>query len=146
MKINWGTKLVIAMAVFMTMIIIFVVLMFREDINLVESDYYPKGQRYQEVIDKRQHSDALKEKLTVGLENGLVWIQVPKTMESKKISGNVHFYHRVESKKDFTVDLIVDTNNIFKYNAENLHGRYILKVEWNYDKTSYFNEESINIP
>lgn len=146
MKFNWGTKLAIAMAAFMLMIIIFVVLMMREDVNLVESDYYPKGQKYQEIIDKKEQSAGLNDSLITGYTNGLITIQFPKGMNYSKISGTVHFYHRVESKYDFKTLINTDSNGLFSYMAENLHGRYIVKTDWQYDGKSFFNENPLNIP
>lgn len=35
MKWNWGTKLVVSMAAFMTMVIVFVVLMMQQSVDLV---------------------------------------------------------------------------------------------------------------
>jgi hypothetical protein len=146
MKFNWGTKLAIAMAAFMIMIIIFVVLMMREDVNLVESDYYPKGQKYQEIIDKKQQSAELSDSLVTGYTDGFVTIQFPKGMNYSKITGSAHFYHRVESKFDFKTIVNPDTNGIFFYKADNLYGRYIVKTDWQYNGVSYFNENSLNIP
>ena len=146
MKINWGTKLAISMAAFMIMIIVFVVLMMREDVNLVEKDYYPRGQNYQEIIDKKQHSAALNDSLILGFVDGIVSIRFPKGIDYSKITGKVHFYHRVESKMDFTFELNPDQNGVCQYKPEGLHGRYIVKTEWDHAGTSYFNENVLNIP
>jgi len=146
MKINWGTKLVMAMAAFMTMLIIFVVLMMREDVNLVESDYYPKGQNYQAIIDKKQHADALNEALIVGYSDGFISMQFPKKLVYNNFSGIVHGYNRMDSKKDFTIILKSDSSSLLHYQIDKLHGRYILKTEWENAGVSYFNENVLNIP
>jgi nitrogen fixation protein FixH len=145
MKINWGTKLAIAMAAFMIMIITFVVLMMREDVNLVEPDYYPKGQKFQEIIDMKQKSATLSDSLIVGYNEGFISIRFPSGLDYSKISGSVHFYHRVESKMDFILDLKVGTDGVLRYKADNLQGRFIVKTEWKNEGANYFNENVLNL-
>ena len=52
MKWNWGTKLFIFTALFMIFMVILAVLSFRQDLHLVENDYYPKALEFQKKIDK----------------------------------------------------------------------------------------------
>ncbi len=145
MKINWGTKLAIAMAAFMIMITTFVVLMMREDISLVETDYYPKGQQYQEIIDKKQHSSELKDSLSVVYKDDKINIHFPANMDFHQISGKVQLYNRMSSKLDLYVNLLPDSTNTFGFKTVGIHGRYVVKIEWNYQGISYFNEEPLTI-
>ena len=59
MKITWGTKLVIFMAMFMGFIILMAVRMMKEDISLIQTDYYEKGENYQTIIDENKGVDSL---------------------------------------------------------------------------------------
>lgn len=145
MKFNWGTKLVIAMAAFMIMIIIFVVLMASEKVELVEKDYYPKGQNYQEHIDSKQRADQLTESVKIVTENGNLKIIFPAQFEYGKISGTVDFHHRSESDKDFHADLKPDQSGISMHDIRSLHGRYLLQIEWKYNDKTYYSEESLNL-
>lgn len=58
MKINWGTKLVFFALLFMTFIVTLVVIISREDVSLVTSDYYEKGLQYQSQIDNSLLADS----------------------------------------------------------------------------------------
>ena len=51
-KWNWGTKLVIAIILFMGFIFVLVYLSTQNTIDLVERDYYPKGLKYQNRIEE----------------------------------------------------------------------------------------------
>ena len=52
MKWNWGTKLFIAIVIFMGFIFVLVYMRTRHDVSLVENDYYPKGLKYQDRLEE----------------------------------------------------------------------------------------------
>lgn len=59
MRINWGTKLVFFTLIFMAFIVTLVVIISRQDVPLVEQNYYEKGLEYQHQIDNSQRVDSL---------------------------------------------------------------------------------------
>lgn len=146
MEFNWGTKLVISMAAFMIMIIIFVILMASEKVELVEPDYYPKGQNYQEHIDSKLRADQLTESVKIAVENGNLKINFPVQFDYTKVTGTVDFHHRSESNKDFQTELKPDLSGVSTHEISHLHGRYLLQIEWKYNEKTYFTEESLNLP
>ncbi|MDP3462291.1 MAG: FixH family protein [Bacteroidales bacterium] len=146
MKWNWGTKLLLAMAAFMIMVIVFVVLMMRESVDLVDKDYYPKGQSHQDQINKRNNAADLADQIQVNIVADEVVIAFPSSMKSDGISGNIHFYQRTSDIYDKQAVLVVDSNNIFKYPASALQGRYIVKIEWAYEGEAFYIEKSISLP
>jgi hypothetical protein len=146
MKFNWGTKLAIAMAAFMIMIIIFVVLMASQKVELVEPDYYPKGQNYQEHMNNKLRADQLPEAVKIAVEDGKLKIIFPAQFEYSKLTGIVDFHHRSESNKDYQTELKPDQSGISTHEISQLHGRYILQIEWKYNDKTYFSEESLNLP
>lgn len=54
MKINWGTKLAFFAIAFMVFVVTMVVIISRQDVPLVEENYYEKGLNYQKQIDNNQ--------------------------------------------------------------------------------------------
>ncbi|MBG0782149.1 MAG: FixH family protein [Bacteroidales bacterium] len=146
MKWNWGTKLFIWTAAFMIMLIVFAVLMMREEISLVEPDYYPKGQTHQELIDKRRNARSLSEQISLNLDDEVLLLQFPAALEPKSISGNVQLYHVAEQDKDALFELNPDTSGLMRIEVGSLHGRYILKIDWKYLETTYYTEKQVNIP
>ncbi|PKP52708.1 MAG: hypothetical protein CVT92_07550 [Bacteroidetes bacterium HGW-Bacteroidetes-1] len=146
MKWNWGTKLVLAMSAFMIMVIIFAVLMMKESINLVEKDYYPMGQAYEELINKKKNAVSIEDSIVFEKKNGLLLLQFPVFFEPDKIEGSVQLYHRSEEKNDVFFELRAVSNQYFEFPVEGLNGRYIVKLNWHYDGTSYYIEKSINLP
>jgi hypothetical protein len=59
MKITWGTKLVAFTVLFMCFIIFMIVKMVNQDVALIETDYYEKGENYQATIDENKGADSL---------------------------------------------------------------------------------------
>jgi hypothetical protein len=145
MKWNWGTKLVVAMAAFMTMVIIFVVLMMRESINLVEKDYYPKGQAFQEQIDKSRNADPWISQMKISADNQTLTIQFPDAFDPLQISGTAHLYHRSEDGKDGFFELKNPVDSLFSFPLGNSYGRFILKLDWKYQQQAFYSEHSIDL-
>ena len=144
MKWNWGTKLVIAMALFMAMVIVFVVLMMKEDINLVEKDYYPKGQSFQEQIIKQKNADTISVPIQIERKGDSIILCFPEYFESNKIVGTVHLYHRSEENNDRLVQLS-EVNGCFPISISGLKGRYITKIDWVYNDTPYYIEKNLDL-
>ena len=144
-KWNWGTKLVIAMAAFMLMILGFVAFMVRQDVSLVEKDYYPRGQAYQEMIEKTRNTDPHASEIVAGYDENFVYVSFPSFFRPEAVSGKVHFYHRVSDVNDFFTELILDENGFFSYPVQRLKGRYIIKLDWEQDGIEYYTEKNLTI-
>ncbi len=146
MKWNWGTKLVLWMAAFMTLIIVFAVLMINEEVNLVTADYYPKGQTHQEQIDRRHNADKLSDQIKVIKNNGQLELQFPIDVDYKSVSGEVQLYHVMDDKLDQFIAIKLDENRKMYIDVQNLMGRYILKINWKNLDTSYYSEIRTQLP
>ena len=68
MKFNWGTGIVLAFVAFITFILYFVVLSFRDPASnhdLVTDDYYQKELKYQDDLDAAKRAvESLRRRLT----------------------------------------------------------------------------------
>ncbi|MDD4372862.1 MAG: FixH family protein [Bacteroidales bacterium] len=145
MKWNWGTKLFIWTAAFMIMLIVFAALMMREEISLVEPDYYPKGQSHQDLIEKRQNALSLSEQINVKVEGGILILQFPEMIEPEYITGEIQLYHIADDTKDKIFLIETDTNGKLYFDVTSLKGRYMLKMDWQYKQSNYYTEKQINI-
>jgi nitrogen fixation protein FixH len=140
---NWGTKLVIAMATFMLMVIAFVVVMFQQEISLVEKDYYPRGQAYQEMIQQVQNTAPYADDIHAEVVQNGLRISFPAFFRPEATQGIVHFFHRISDKHDLHVRLSLNEEGVFTYPAQDLKGRYVLKISWQQDDIDYYTEKSI---
>ncbi len=142
---NWGTKLVIAMGAFMLMVISMVVFMVRQDVSLVEKDYYPRGQAHQEMIDRVQNTLPYVNDILAVVENGSVIISFPPFFEPLSTEGFVHVYHRISDANDRYLPLMLDQSNRFSFPLAGMHGRFILKITWQQKGVDYYTEKNIDL-
>ena len=146
MKINWGTGIVIAMALFISFILYFVIAMTTDkDYNhdLVVEEYYKKELVYQEEIDAEENLNSLSTRI-VGekVENG--WqISFPKEIQDSKIKGTVFLYRPSNKQLDFDFPIVLSGSNLLIPDESLLDGRWNITVDWEYDGESYLYKESI---
>lgn len=141
MKMNWGTKLVIGMGLFMAFIITLVVFMMRSDSDdLVDKDYYQKGIEYdKEYARKNQvQQDQAAPEISVG--------------DSLKITfkhpaiGSIRFLHPSNNKNDRTLSMETNKNNEFVLPLnETSKGHWKLILEWKSGEKDYLFEKNILI-
>lgn len=102
MKINWGTKLGFFAILFMIFVVSMVVVISRQDMPLVEEDYYEKGLNYQKEIDNNASMDSLITMDIIKNGNGAEAGEFSLLIE-KKSSGNIEgaelFYYRPSDPK-----------------------------------------------
>ncbi len=148
MKLNWGTKLVMAAALFMAFIIILSVKMIKQDVVLVENDYYEKGEAYQSTIDANKGADSLL-KVAVVLNNThhnqTLHIE---NMQHKKIhAAYIQFY--CLANKAFDKRIPIDLNNETNDCSIDLNafekGNWIAKIIWNDEQGIHYLEEHLHL-
>lgn len=141
MMMNWGTKLVIGMGLFMAFIITLVVFMMRSDSDdLVDKDYYQKGIEYdKEYARKNQvQQDNAEPEIYVGDSLKIVF--------KKPATGSVRFLHPSDKKNDRTLNMETSKNNVFVLPLnETSKGHWKLILEWKSKGKDYLFEKNILI-
>jgi hypothetical protein len=144
MKWNWGTKLLVAIILFMSFILVFVFLSVRNDISLVEKDYYPKGLKYQDRIDEIANAKPFFNDFTFSRENNAVVITLP---EISPDSGTIVFFRPSGLELDRSYLMKFDSTFLMHIpQSEFTKGKYIVKIFWReadkgfyIEKPFYFN-------
>lgn len=143
-KWNWGTKILVAMILFMSLLIGFVIMSMNQTFYLVEKDYYPKALEFQGMIDKVNNAKQLSEKIKIENLGSEVRFTFQDVFEPKEISGNIVFYRPSDKDKDVNVIIKLDTALKQVYNVSGmLKGKYILKIDYQVGEKGYYQEESI---
>ena len=75
---NWGYKILIVYAVFVTGIVFMVYKSSNEKMDLVTADYYGKELKFQQQIDETKRTDALSEEVRYEVKNNRLLIYFPK--------------------------------------------------------------------
>ena len=139
MKWNWGTKLVIAMALFMGFIIILVIQTTRNDINLVEKDYYPKGLKYQDRLDDIQNATPYNKTIRIFQDAEHVIVQLPEIIAD---TGTIYFFRPSNTELDKLFKL--DPANNFSQSipkSEFQKGKYLVKIFWEENDKGFYVEK-----
>jgi len=145
-KFNWGTGILITIIIFMIITIGTVVFLMNQDVDLVASDYYNKGIQHQDQIDRINRTNEMDEAVEISPENGFVRLIFPKSFTQKVLNGTIQFYRPSDSKKDFSVDLVIDTSAQQLISTQSMDkGYWTIKLNWTQDSVEYYKESSFVI-
>lgn len=138
---NWGTKLIIGMALFMSFIITLAVLMIRSDSDdLVDANYYEKGIEYDKDYDRKSQliKDHAEPEISV---NELLKI----TFKSPAV-GNIRLIHPSDKTMDSTMNFNSGTGIQVEFPLANFRkGHWKVSLEWTSSGKSYLYDKNIII-
>lgn len=138
---NWGTKLVLGMGLFMAFIITLVVLMVRSDSDdLVDKNYYQKGIEYDKEFARKSQlqQDHAEPEIVVG--------DSLKVVFKKPATGTIRFQHASKNTNDFILNVETSGNNEFVFPLnETSKGHWKLILEWKSEGKEYLFEKNILI-
>lgn len=124
MKINWGHKLVFFNALFMLFVAFLVYKISTQKIDLVDKQYYEKGVKYQEEINKFAAANAVLH--SISFVNGNILFKA-----NVKLLGTMHFYRPNDATLDFEIPFATDEKGAFLFNTNALKkGNWHVRFEW----------------
>ena len=143
MKISWGHKILFVYLAFVVGILFLVFKANQEKFDLVTPNYYDAELKFQKVIDDRQHVSELSAPPKITHSVNSVGIQLPNEFLNKDVTGQLYLYRPSDAGKDLKLDF--STNNSFIAVAlkENLSGAYEVKLSWQANGKTYYNEQRI---
>ncbi|MFI0490845.1 FixH family protein [Flavobacterium sp.] len=148
MKINWGTGVVIAFALFITFILYFVLkvqLNSKYDNELVVSEYYKHDALFGAEMTRIQNAqDLVKKPLITNASDGIT-IVFPDTFIPKDIKGKVSLYRSSSEKLDFSVPISLSNSSLLIPKDKLVGGRWEINMEWQYQGKQYLTKETIYI-
>ncbi|RYG09282.1 MAG: nitrogen fixation protein FixH [Chitinophagaceae bacterium] len=141
---NWGTKLVLGMALFMSFIIGMVVYMFKQHGNdaLVEDDYYEKGINYDEEYNAKANTLNDDATPTIKLSKSQLILQLKNAADYQLTLMRPSAAAKDVKSRGKTVGdsnlIIVDATKLDK-------GMWSLKLEWKANGKNYQFKKDITI-
>jgi hypothetical protein len=139
MKWNWGTKLLVAMALFMSFILVLVYQSIQHDVNLVEKDYYPKGLKYQDRLDEIENARPLADAIQIYQDNSRLTLRFP---EIHPDTGTVYFFRPSNRELDRIYPLeIIDNYTLSMDKSDFRKGKYVIKIHWKEEGKGYYIEK-----
>ena len=146
LKVSWGTGIVIAFIVFMTISLSTMFYFMSQDVHLVTDNYYEKELKYQQEIDNQQRTLELDEHVEINFSGTIISILIPERYADKKISGEIYFYRPSDPKQDFKIPLLLNNEGLQIIPVERIpKGFWRLKISWTMDGKGYYNERAITI-
>ncbi len=148
MKINWGTSIVIAFALFMTFILYFVFQVqsnSKYDNELVVEEYYKQDAHFGEEMIRIQNANNLVQKPIITVSKLGITIVFPNDFEPKNIKGKVSLYRPSNKKLDFEVPISLSNPTLLIPFSNLVGGRWDINMEWQYSGKQYLTKEIIYI-
>ena len=148
MKINWGTSIVIAFALFMTFILYFVFQVqsnSKYDNDLVVEEYYKHDAHFGEEMIRIQNANNLVQKPIITVSKLGITIVFPNDFQPKNIKGKVSLYRPSNKKLDFEVPISLSNPTLLIPVSNLVGGRWDINMEWQYSGKQYLTKEVIYI-
>lgn len=148
MKINWGTGIVIAFALFMSFILYFVFEVqsnSKYDNDLVVEEYYKHDSHFQDEMARIQNAHDLQQRPSITYTEKGVKIAFPATFENDKVKGNVLLYRPSNKKFDFDTQIALTNSSLLIPQKKLIKGRWDVNMEWEYKGTKYLSKEVIYV-
>lgn len=146
MKINWGTAVVIAFALFMSFILFFVFKVqsnHKYDNELVVEKYYQKELEFNSDYQKEENAINLTNQVVITNENDGVWVTFPSEMDYKKITGKVSLYRPSSQKLDSEILISLSSPRLLIPKSNLVSGRWDISVDFEYEGKSYLSKKTI---
>lgn len=138
MKINWGWRIFITYAIFITFVLS--VLYFSTTLNndKVADNYYDAEIKYQDYIDKLERTKTLEIKPIIIQNADYLIIQFDSLKNNESIIGEISLQKPENKKNDKSIKLNLDSNNQHKILMSVLKkGKWNLELRWSENDNSY---------
>jgi hypothetical protein len=148
MKINWGTGIVIAFALFMTFILYFVFKVQSDskyDNELVVEEYYKHDIHFGDEMKRIQNAHDLIQKPIISVVADGITIVFSEAFVPKNIKGKISLYRPSNKKLDFEIAISLSDHTLLIPKKSLSGGRWDINMEWQYEGKSYFTKEIIYI-
>lgn len=146
MKINWGTGIVIAFALFITFILYFVIKVQIDDSydrDLVVEDYYQQELKVQGNIEKTNNANALETKVEFKKIAEGIDVSFPENFNYKNIKGIVSLYRPSNQKLDSEMQISLSSSHLLIPKSNLVGGLWDITIDWEYEGKEYRTKESI---
>ncbi|MBA4154492.1 FixH family protein [Flavobacterium sp.] len=146
MKINWGTGIVIAFALFITFILYFVFKVQSDsqyDNELVVEEYYKQELKFENQMTKEQNAIDMTEKISISTSEEGINITFPSDLDLTKVTGKVSLYRPSNQKLDFEVPISLSGPHLLIPKSNLVGGRWDISLDWSYDGKDFLNKKTI---
>ena len=146
MKMSWGTRIVILIALFFVLMAVMVYISFNQRVDLVTKNYYEKELQFQNDIDKKQNTLALSQQVDIEQSLGKIAIHFPVQEVGTGIKGDIHLYRASDARIDKVFPVQVDSAGNAAVPLTNIRpGSWKVIVNWRAHGKDYISEKILMI-
>lgn len=136
---NWGIRIAVGYGAFVVFIMALVIMAFQEDFDLVADNYYEQEIAYQDRIDQMNNANNDGQKVTISRGESGYDLTFSKKVEEVK----VHVFRPSDDTKDILIEEALVESLITVPLEKLISGKYLVKVEWQVDGKTYFQEDDL---
>jgi hypothetical protein len=146
MKFTWGSGIVLVIILFLIACGAFIIYSTGQKWSMVEEDYYPKELKYEEKLVKMRNANSLTEQVKVGVDSSFLVVKFPRDFRNKPFAGIITIYRPSDEKLDLRIPIAADTAMVQLIPVSRLvHGKYIVKVDWQSGSRGFYREQEVFI-
>lgn len=148
MKFNWGTGIVIAIVLFMTFILQYVIKVQTNpdyDNELVTENYYQEEIQVDGEYNRELNSTTIKNAVQFIPSSDGLHIKFSDEMDYNDITGTIFLYRPSNQKLDFEIPISLSSSNLLIPNKDLVDGRWNITVDWEYKNKGYRYTEYLNL-
>ena len=140
-KMNWGYKILIVILAFVAGMTFMVVLAFRQDVNMVDENYYHEEMSYQTKIDAANNLTSDQQNSLGKVENGNLIFHFEPEHLTQKQKIRLEFICYSNPEKDTILDLIVPNKRLVvkPFNK----GLFKMRSSWSVNEKDYYLEKDV---
>jgi len=142
---NWGYKILLVFAVFVSGILYMVYSSFNHNIDLVSTNYYEEELKYQDVIDATERANGLSAKLICEVRDDTLYVKFPAEMKQRQVKAELWLYFVADKKKDIKTSMVTSTGQLSVPLTSFNKGMHDVKVSWEAEGAQYYFEQKIFI-
>ncbi|RAR50962.1 FixH family protein [Flavobacterium lacus] len=146
MKINWGIGIVIAIVLFISFILYFVIKVQVDstyDHDLVVEEYYKQELVFEKRMEKEQNDKNLALPVEIIAQEDGLKIVFPTDIDATKIKGKVSLYRPSNLKLDFEVPISLSGSHLLIPKNNLVGGRWDISIDWTYEGKEILTKKTI---
>lgn len=144
MKLNWGYGILIVIVLFFILMGTMYYFAARESNEMIDSDYYEKELKYQEVIDASKNLLSLSKNTLFSQNDTAIFFIFPKGSYETFLEGSLELLRNEKQALDYKTPIRPDTSGVVIVAKKLLApGIYRARLKWQAHATPFYKEESV---
>lgn len=144
---SWGYRVTLLTVGFVCFMLFLVISAFNQTFDLVAEDYYGKELKFEGQMTKQANQQQMKEPVACRLSDNTLFIQFPKQLSGKAISGNILFFRPSDAKKDLLIPIRCSESGVQEFSINQFSkGLYRIQIDYLVENVTYYSEQTIMIP